>query len=254
MIALVREVPAAIAACELTHLSRTPIDVARARAEHALYVDALRQAGLEVRDLARADDLPDAVFVEDTAIVLDEVAIISRPGAPSRRAEVPSVREALAPLRDLRTIEAPATLDGGDVLVLGRDVVVGRTPRTNAEGVTQLERHLVPLGYRVRDTAVTGCLHLKSAVTRAGEENLVVNPAWVDPAAFPGWDVVPVHPDEPFGANVLWLGLSLLCAAAFPRTNERLSRGAVIATVPAGELAKAEGGLTCCSLLVGTGS
>ncbi len=252
MIAWTRQVPEAITRCELTHLEREPINLARARVEHGLYEAALASCGVDIRHLPPRDDLPDSVFVEDTAVVLDEVAVLTRPGAASRRDEVPSVRDALAAHRALRSIEGPGTLDGGDVLVLERDIVVGLTPRTNLTGIRQLREHLAPFGYTVTPVPVRGCLHLKSAATRAGPRLVVVNPSWVDPAAFPGWETVPVDPREPFAANVLWLGGSMIVAESFARTNGMLSRvtESRLVPVPASELAKAEGGVTCCSIVL----
>lgn len=252
MIAFTRAVPSAIVRCELTHLAREPIDLGLARAQHSQYEDALRAAGVEVTRLPPQDDQPDSVFVEDTAVVLDEIAVITRPGSVSRRGEVDSVRDALAEHRTITTIEAPATLDGGDVLVLGREVLVGLTPRSNLSGMQQLRARLAPFGYEVRAVPVRGCLHLKSAVTRAGTRTLVANPSWVDPALMPGWEVVPVDAREPFAGNVLWLGATTIVAEAFVRTNAVLARSTDSALVPvaAAELAKAEGGVTCCSLVL----
>lgn len=250
-LALTREVPESIVNCELTHLERVPVSVLRARTEHAAYERALEELGLQVRRLPPLPEHPDSVFVEDTAVVLDEVAVITRPGAASRHGEVVSVREALAPLREVRSVEPPGTIDGGDVLVLERDIVVGLTARTTAEGADALARHVAPWGYRVRTLPVTGCLHLKTAVTRAGERTLVLNPAWVDRAAFAGWDIVDVDPAEPYGANVLWYDGTAICAEHLLRTATRLDgAGSRVRLVPAGELARAEGGVTCCSLIV----
>lgn len=252
MIAFTRAVPRSIADCELTHLERECIDLGNARAQHERYEAALRAAGAEVVRLPARDSMPDSVFVEDTAIVFDEVAILTRPGAESRRGEVESVRDALAEYRALETIEAPGTIDGGDVLVLDHDVFVGLTPRSNGEGVEQLQSLLAPFGYRVRGVPVHGCLHLKSAVTRAGLRAVVANPAFVDPTRFEGWEVIPVDPSEPYAGNVLWLGDHTIVAESFVRTNARLARetDSVLLPVPASELAKAEGGVTCCSLIV----
>ena len=252
MIAYTRAVPSSIARCELTHLARECVDYDIARHQHEQYEEALRAAGADVTRLPACDDLPDSVFVEDTAVVLDEIAVVTRPGAASRRDEVAAIREVLATHRTVASIDAPATLDGGDVLVLDRDVLVGLTPRTNLSGMQQLRAHLAPFGYAVQAVPVRGCLHLKSAVTRAGEKLLVANPVWVDPAFMPGWDVIPVDSREPFGANVLWLGGSVIVSDAFVRTNAALARasGSRLIPVPAGELAKAEGGVTCCSLLL----
>ena len=251
MVAYTRAVPSAIQSCQLTHLAREPIDLAVARAQHERYEEALRDAGARVVRLPGQDDLADSVFVEDTAVVLDELAVIARPGAASRRAEIHSVREALSAYRPIARIEAPGTLDGGDVLVLEHELIVGITPRTNLTGVQQLRVLLGSSGYSVRAIPVQGCLHLKSAVTRAGERTLVINPAWVDPASFPAWEIVPVDSTEPFAGNVLWLGRTTIVAESFPRTNAKLAQtGASLLAVPASELAKAEGGVTCCSLIV----
>lgn len=164
-IAITRAVSPAIAACELTHLARRPIDFERARVQHHAYEAALVELGCEVHALPADVALPDSVFVEDVAVVLDEVAVVTLPGAPSRRAETAAVAEALAPYRPLRSIEAPATLDGGDVLRIGRTLYVGLTERTNRAGIDQMTAVLEPYGYRVRAMPVRGCLHLKSAVT-----------------------------------------------------------------------------------------
>ena len=159
---------------------------------------------------------------------------------------------ALEPLRPLVRIQPPGTLDGGDVLVLNREIVVGRTPRSNADGVSQLRSLVVPFGDTVRDVPVTGCLHLKTAVTRVAERVLLVNPEWIDYRAhFPSWIVVEVDPSEPFAANALWALGRVIHSASFPLTAERLARvGVRVVPVPADELGKAEGGVTCCSLLL----
>ena len=252
MIAFTRAVPSTIVGCELTHLAREPIDLAVAVAQHERYEVALREVGMSVTRVPARDDLPDSVFVEDTAIVLDEIAVMTRPGAPKRRDEVESVRDVLAAHRPLASISEPSTLDGGDVLVLDRDVYVGLTARSSLSGVQQLRAILSPLGYTVRAVPVGGCLHLKSAVTRAGARLLVVNPEWVDPATFAGWETLPVDSREPHAANVLWLGSVTIVPEAFERTNARLARATDVrlVPVPASELAKAEGGVTCCSLIL----
>lgn len=250
LLALTRPVSTSLARCELTHLARAPIDVGRARAQHAAYEECLRSLGCDVRPLPAAHELADAVFVEDTAVVLPEVAVIARPGAPSRRPEVEPVAAALAEWRPLRAIEAPGTLDGGDVLVAERQVFVGLSSRTNADGAAQLGRILGGHGYEVRPLAVSACLHLKSAVTVAAPGTLLVNPGRVDPGAFGGFERVEVDPREPDAANVLDVGGTLLCAAAFPRTRERLERaGLRTRGLDMSELARAEGALTCCCLL-----
>jgi dimethylargininase len=183
--------------------------------------------------------------------VLDEVAILARPGAASRRSEVEPVARALESLRPLGRIEPPATLDGGDVLVLDRMVLVGRSARTDDLAAAQLARHLAPWSYEVRQVTVTGCLHLKSAVTVVGDGLLLLNPEWIDPSSLPRMEHVAVDPAEPFGANALLVGGTVLVPASAPRTRERLQRrGLQVRGVDNAELAKAEAGLTCCSLMV----
>ena len=251
-IAITRGVSRAIVNCELTHLARSPIDLAEARRQHDAYEGALRSLGFEVRRLPEEPELPDSVFVEDAAVVLPEVAIITRPGAPSRREETTTVARALEGLRPMVRIKPPGTLDGGDVLLLSREIIVGRTPRSNADGISQLRDLVSSFGYTVRDVPVTGCLHLKTAVTRVAERVLLVNPEWIDyRTCFPNWIVVEVDPSEPFAANALWTRGRVIHSSSFPRTAERLERvGVRVLPVPADELGKAEGGVTCCSLLL----
>lgn len=250
-LALTREVSDALADCELTHIARLPIDVAAARAQHAAYERALADAGYRIERLRAGADLPDSVFIEDTAVVFDEIAVITRPGAASRRGEVPAVAEALAKHRQIRTIEAPATIDGGDVLAAGRRVFVGLSSRTNPDAARQLRSILTPFQYSVCELALGDCLHLKSAVTWLGEDLLLANPEWVDVSAFGGFDIVAVDSSEPAAANALRLRDRVVLAAGFPRTADAVrARGLQVVTVDASELAKAEGGVTCCSLIL----
>ncbi len=253
LLALTREVPTRIVECELTHLARTPIDVERARAQHAQLEDALGRLGARVERVSPAPDHPDSVFIEDVAVVVDDLAVITRPGAESRRGEVPAVEAVLATRRPIARIVAPGTLDGGDVIVAGRRVFAGRTGRTNDDGIGQLRAHLAPYGFRTDAVDVTGCLHLKSAATAVADETVLVNPAWVDPAAFAPLRVITVDPAEPAAANIVRVGDALLYADAYPRTLKRLREaGFHPALVDASELAKAEGAVTCCSVLVRT--
>lgn len=250
-LALTRAISPRLAECELTHLDRTPISVARAEAQHREYEATLRALGCEVRRVDPAPDQADSVFIEDTAVVFDEIAVITRPGAESRRAETVAVARALASLRPLAHIVAPGTLDGGDVLVVGTRVFVGRTGRTNADGITQLRAALAPHGYSVDAVEVTGCLHLKTAVTAIDDRTVLVNPSWVDARAFAPAVVIEVDPAEPMGANVLPIGDTLLYGVGYPRTLARIrAYGAEVTTVDASELAKAEGAVTCCSLVM----
>ncbi len=294
LIAVTRGVSSRFAECELTHLAREPINVGLARSQHAMYADALRSLGVVVEQLPAVEDLPDCVFVEDCAVVLDEVAVIARPGAESRREETAAVAAALAQYRDVLWVEAPGTLDGGDVLVVGRDVYVGRTDRSNQQGSNQLSKLLAPFGYRVIPVPVHGCLHLKSAVSLCRPDCLLINPKWVDrrtfrhspqaeEGAFPKVADVPsaedphpspppqagegvkgtpqagegvalriieIDPSEPFAANCLYLPSGVIYPSHFPRTRSRLvAEGVSLTLVEASEVAKAEGGVTCCSLV-----
>lgn len=252
-IAITRDVSVSIGRCELTHLAREPIEVNLARAQHRHYEAALAALGCRVHSMPAAPELPDAVFVEDAAVVFDEVAILTRPGAPSRRPEVPAVADALAPYRALVAIEAPGTLDGGDVLRIGRRIWVGLSGRSNRAAVDQMQTTLSPFGYTIEGVPVTGCLHLKSAVTQVAADAVLVNPGWIDTALFAGLDAIPVDPAESAGANALLIGESIIYPTAYPRTRERLERrGIPVRTVDVSELIKAEGAVTCCSLILET--
>ena len=248
LVALTRSVPPSIADCELTHLARELIDVQRATAQHRAYEEALASLGYDVRHLPDEPSLPDSVFVEDTAVVVDELAVITRPGAASRRGETVSVAEALRAYRKLAFIEDPGTLDGGDVLRIGRKLFVGISERTNGAGIAQLRSHLAPFGYTVSAVVMHDCLHLKTAVTAVSDSIVLINRAWADFP--PGFEQIDVDPAEPFAANALLTPNGVLMPAAFRRTIARVrARGIEVRTVDASELAKAEGGVTCCSLL-----
>lgn len=250
LLAITRGVSRSIVQCELTHLERLPIDLERARRQHQAYQAALRALGVELITLPEQPDLPDAVFVEDAAVVLDECAVLTRPGAESRRPEVQTIARALAPYRSLLSIQAPGTLDGGDVLTVGRQIWIGLTSRSNRSAIHQLQAFLRPHGYSVRGVKVTGCLHLKSAVTQAADDTLLINPRWVSKDDFPGYKFIDIDPSEPYAANILLAGESLLYQPAYPRTLARLeTAGLRPQLVDASELGKAEGALTCCSLV-----
>lgn len=250
LIAITRKVSPAISRCELTHLERQPIDLATAVSQHAEYEEALRSLGVEVISLPAEPDLPDSVFVEDTALVLDELAILTRPGAKSRRPEVESISRTLSPYRDLVPIQAPGCLDGGDILQTGKMIYVGLSSRSNSSAIQQMQTMLKPYGYEVKGMEVTGCLHLKSAVTEVAENTLLINPAWVDKAEFAGYRLIEVHPNEMYGANAVRVGERLLYQPGYAETGQRLeAAGLQLKLVDASELGKAEGALTCCSLI-----
>jgi dimethylargininase len=250
-VAITRAVSPALGACELTHLPRLPIDVALAREQHRAYETALMDGGCLVERLDTSADMPDSVFVEDIAVVFDELAILMRPGAESRRRETSAVAEALAAYRPLHEIQPPGTVDGGDVLLVGRRVFVGRSSRTNEAAVVQMRQLLAPLGYTITDTTVRGCLHLKSAVTALADDRLLVNRDWIDTATFDGFALVDVDPGEPPAANALRLDDRIILSASFPRTAERVAQaGLRTRLVDTTEVEKAEGAVTCCSLIV----
>lgn len=245
-IAITRALPASINRCQLTYHDRVPIDLTRARAQHAAYQRVLERHGYDVIELPEEPELPDSVFVEDAAVVLDECAIITRPGAESRRAEIPSIQAALAHYRELHEISEPGTLDGGDVLRLGRRLFVGLSTRTNADGIEQLRNIVRPYEYEVVDVEVNGSLHLKSAVTAVADDLVVVDADALDPAIF-GVRYVEVPGNA---ANMLRLNGVVLCPLTGASVVAELeARGVKVELVDNSELAKAEGGLTCCSLL-----
>ena len=250
-IAFTREISPNFNQCELTHLDRQPIDLALARQQHHEYEDALSAVGCIVCRLPAEAGLPDSVFVEDCALVVDEAAVITRPGADSRRAEVEAIARVLAPYRKLYFVQPPGVVDGGDILRVERRIWIGLSTRSNQPACDQMRDFLGPYGYEVNTARLAGCLHLKSAVTQVAPNALLLNPAWVDPAAFPGFDIIEVHPAEPSAANAVLVGETIIYPKAYPRTLERLqARGIQTVLVDASEVAKAEGAVTCCSLLL----
>jgi dimethylargininase len=248
--AITRRVSPAINQCELTHIAREPIDYERACAQHRQYEDALRSLGMDVISLEAEPDLPDSVFVEDVALVLDECAILLNPGASSRRPEVASVEAALAPYRDIFRIQPPGTVDGGDILRVGKTIYVGMSSRSTDNAIEQIRAILEPIGYEVRAVNVTGCLHLKSAVTQVSEDTLLVNPEWVSKDDFPGMHFIEVDPSEPYAANAVLVDGAIIYPSSFPKTRAKLEKAGInLLVVDADELAKAEGAVTCCSLI-----
>jgi dimethylargininase len=254
-IAITREVSPSINDCELSFHARQPIDVAKAVAQHKSYEGCLAELGLEIVSTSPEPALPDAVFVEDTAVVVDEIGVIANMGAKSRRGEVTTVANALARYRPLRFLSAPATLDGGDVLRIGRTLFVGVSRRTNQAGFNQLRELLKPYDYRVMPVAVKGCLHLKSACCGIGNNIILINRKWIDAEQFRGFELLDIPADEPAAANVLPIGDLVIVPAAFPKTHALLQkRGIRVRPIDVSELQKAEAGVTCCSLVFNTRS
>lgn len=249
-IAITRQVSPVINQCELTHIAREPITYERACAQHKQYEEALRSLGLDVISLEAEADLPDSVFVEDVALVLDECAIMLNPGASSRRPEVASVEKTLAPYRDIYRIQPPATVDGGDILTVEKTVYVGLSSRSTEETLVQMKAILKPHNYEVRGVRVTGCLHLKSAVTQVSADTLLINPNWVSKDNFPGMKFIEVDSSEPHAANAVLVDDSIIYPSSFPKTQAKLQAAGIrMLIVDADELAKAEGAVTCCSLV-----
>lgn len=250
LVALTREVSPSINDCELSFHERQPIDLSRAIAQHEVYRDCLAELGVQVVSLPAQPGLPDAVFVEDPAVVVDEVAVISNMGAASRRPEAATLAEALSRYRPLRFIAEPGTLDGGDVLRIRRSIFVGLTARTNQAGFEQFSDLLTPCGYQVRSVCVTGCLHLKSACSYIGNNTILVNRSWIDVERLSEFALLDVPEEEPAAANVLLVQDVVIMPASFPKTRALLEqRGFRVRAVDVSELQKAEAGVTCCSLI-----
>lgn len=248
--AITRAVSPALVNCELSFIARKPINLSIAQAQHHAYEKLLEKLGAQVISLPAEAELPDSMFVEDPAIVLDELAVIMTLGTDTRRREAPSLASALSRFRKLEYIKLPGMLEGGDVLRIGRKLFVGLTKRSNAEGIRQLASILAPHKYEVIPVPVTGCLHLKSAVTYLGRNTLLANRAWFDPTPLSGYEWIDVDPSEPHAANALALGGAIIFPASFPRTLSRLQgSGFNVTPLDISELQKAESGLTCSSLL-----
>ncbi len=248
--AITRAVSPSMNRCELSYLDRTEIDIEKAQAQHGAYQDCLRSMGMEVIELPAEPDLPDSVFVEDPAIVLDEIVVMTRPGAESRRSEGASLGATLSQFRPLHYIREPGTLEGGDVIRVEKTLYVGVSARSNAEGTAQLADLLRPFGYAVQQVEVRGCLHLKSGCTYLGDGIVLANRDWVDTAALTGLRIVDVAPSESWAANVLTLDRVALMPAGFPVTGATIeSLGWKVRTVDISELRKAEAGVTCSSLI-----
>ena len=251
MLAITHAPSRRMADCQLTFVARSTIDYGRAMRQHADYCRALGDCGARVLTLDVNADLPDCVFVEDTAVVLDEVAILCRLGAPSRREEAAGIEPELARFRAITRVDLPATLEGGDVLRVDRTLLVGLSSRTNAAGVETLARIAGPYGYTVRAVTVHGCLHLKTACTALPDNRLLVNPAWLDRASVRDFAQICVPVAEPWGANAVCLGSQIIAAADNVQTANLIrGLGFEVRTVELDEFAKAEGGVTCLSILL----
>ncbi|HEX8492064.1 MAG TPA: arginine deiminase family protein [Pyrinomonadaceae bacterium] len=248
--AITRAVSPHIARCELTYRARECVDYEKAVRQHEAYRDLLERCGAQIINLEGCDNHPDCCFVEDTAVVLDEVAVIASMGAPSRRGETSAVEKILSAHREVARIQLPATLDGGDVVRLGRQLFVGRSRRTNYQGIEALARIARPFGYSVTAVEVTGSLHLTTACSALNEEAVLLNPRWIDTRPFARFWVLPVPTDEPWAANTLRAGDAICVEANAPRTLELVERhSAQVEVLDISEFRKAEGSLSCLSIL-----
>jgi dimethylargininase len=251
MHALCRAVSPAIADCKLSFIGREAIDAALAQAQHLDYISALTRLGVSVTELPAEPDLPDSVFVEDTVLLFDELAVLTRPGAESRRAEVDAIAPAVQAVRkQVERISVPSTIDGGDVLRIGKRVFVGLSQRSNQSAIDQLADILKPFGYSVTAVPMQDCLHLKSAVTALSDDTVLINPDWVDAAYFKEYQQIRVDEHEPHAANVVRIDTSILMPLSFPKTQAIVeAAGYAVTAVDVSELQKAEGAVTCCSVL-----
>ncbi|MGB2589386.1 MAG: arginine deiminase family protein [Candidatus Acidiferrum sp.] len=251
--AITRAVSPAIVHCELSFIARQPINLDVARAQHRAYEQLLEELGARVLSLPAEATLPDSMFVEDPAIVLDELAVIFPLGTESRRPESAILAAALAKYRELRHVTLPGTLEGGDILRIRRKLFVGLSKRSNQEGIRQLSEILAPYRYEVVAVSVSGCLHLKSALTFLGRDTLLANRSLFDATPFSGYRWIDVDPAEPHAANALAFGNTVIFPASFPRTRLRIeAAGFDVTPLDISELQKAESGLTCSSLLFNT--
>lgn len=251
MIALTRRPAFSLVNCEVGPMPREDIDLHLAFQQHEAYCRALRQLGVAVEVLPPEEAFPDSVFIEDNAVILDELAVVTSMGTPSRQGEPALLLPVLARYRRLVTIAPPATIEGGDVLRMGKTLYVGVSTRTNRAGVEALRAIVEPLGYEVTPVGIRACLHLKTACTSLDDKTLLVNPAWLDSNALRPFRLLHVPAEEPFGANVLRLPGGVLVQASSPLTRDVIeSQGFAATCVEVGEFVKADAGLTCLSLLI----
>lgn len=249
-VAVTRELTAAIGNCELTFLHRSAIDFGLAQQQHRDYQSALSSLGCEVVVVPAPPGQADSVFIEDTALVLDDIAVMLRPGVASRQPEVAGVAEVLQQYKPLKAIEPPGTIDGGDLLRVGNRIFAGLSTRSNQSGIQQLRDIVSDFGMTVETVETTKCLHLKSAVSEVAPGTLLINTDWISSLAFKDFEMIPVDKEETHAANALRIGKNLIYPSSFPRTmNALVNRGIDVLPVDLTELQKAEGAVTCCSLI-----
>lgn len=251
--AITRDVNDSMGNCELTFLPRVRINIGLASQQHQHYQSVLSSLGCEIVTMPTEPGLADSVFIEDTAMILAEIAVLCRPGAVSRRAEVAAVGHLLQQYRTVASIQPPGTLDGGDLLCVGKVIYAGLSTRSNQSGIEQLRSIVADYGYSVKTIETTKCLHLKSAVTEVAPGLLLINPDWISRSAFGNCELIDVDKEEAHAANALLVARSVIYPSSFPRTMEKLvKRNINVTAVDVSELQKAEGGVTCCNLIFTT--
>jgi dimethylargininase len=249
MLALTHSPSWQLAHCELTHLGRQRIDTELARRQHRAYCVALQEAGVEVHTFSMNRQYADSAFVEDIAIVLDEMIILGAMGAKSREPETVAWCDILAKYRPIHKLPCGATMEGGDVLRIGKDLLIGLSSRTNAFAIEAVAETLRPLGYNVRGVPVSNCLHLKTACTALNDECLLINPNWINANLLPRKKIL--EATDEWGANVVRLPDRLLANDQNRATIEQLRDANFnVCSVELSEFAKAEAGATCLSLLI----
>lgn len=236
--------------CELTFLSAQQIDYQKAQTQHKNYCKMLSDLGANVITLDENLEMPDCAFVEDTAIVFDEIAIITSMGVSSRRGETKVIEKKLEEFRPVKKIELPAQIEGGDVLQIGKSLFVGNSSRTNLEGIEALREIVTSFGYKVFAVEVRGSLHLTTACTALDAETILVNPEWIQTEVFKDLRKINLPQNEPFAANILRIGKTICIHSEFTETAEKIEKlGYKIRQINISEFLKAEAGLTCLSLV-----
>ena len=249
--ALVRQPASSLNDCKVTHIDRVPINLGSAFEQFERYCQVLEHLGVHIERLPSLEAFPDSVFIEDNAIVLNELAVLSSMGSFSRQGEPSLLRPVLSPYRRIVDISLPATIEGGDVFCIGKTLFVGLSSRTNQGGAESLRAITEPLGYTVVFVPIAACLHLKTACTPLDDETLLINPSWIDSEVLKPFRLIPIAPEEPFGANVLRVPQGILAHASCPRTVDLMrNKGYIVKAVDISEFSKAEAGVTCLSLLI----
>jgi dimethylargininase len=248
--AITRGVSRKLGACELTYRTREAIDHEKAATQHERYCELLRGWDVHMLTIPGSDSYPDCCFVQDTAVVLDEVCIIASMGAPKRRGEISEVERVASQFRRLRHLFLPATLDGGDVVQFGKRLFVGCSSRTNGRGIEALRRIVEPLGYVVVPVSVSGGLHLTTGCGVVNDETVLLNPRWLDASSFKGLRQLHVPEEEPWAANTIRVDTAVCLEEGAPRTIDLVRPYAgTIETVDISEFRKAEGSLSCLSII-----